>query len=54
MPTPRHGLAAVATVKNNQDNSGSRNVIYVIGEASKLGLDQISSSNEIFYQLNQP
>lgn len=55
MSTPCHGLAATAaTVKNNQSNNSNSKVIHVIGGASKPGLDQISSSNEILTNLINP
>ncbi len=58
MPTARHGLAAVAatTDNNNQENNNSSNniAIYVMGGASKPGLEQISGANQIFHKSTQP
>jgi N-acetylneuraminic acid mutarotase/plastocyanin len=59
MPTARHGLAAVAatTDNNNQENNNNSSnsiAIYVMGGASKPGLEQMSGANQIFHKLTQP
>ena len=47
--TARHGLVAFASIKDD-DNDGNNDLnIYVIGGASKPGLDEVSKSNEIYH-----